>query len=414
VSALIAAVQASQLDVTTALRAGAEHGVIQRSQLRPVLLMIQAGLSVVLLVGSGLFLRSLWKIEHIPLGYDVSRLMTAAVTDGDSPSFDSATFARAAAKIRSIPGVDAVAMSGTPPLEGVMHVQFYTATDSGHGGWMDRPGMNVVSPNYFAVTGLQIVRGRPFADDRSWSVIVNETMARTYWPKQDPLGRYMRINKPDAQCYTVIGVSEDAHRRGVIEQPQAQFYLPEAHPPGANMRAFNILIRSAPARASDVTLAARRVLIDAFPARHPQIRRLEDTIAPAYRPFRLGARLFSAMGILALAVAMLGIYSSVAYDMSQRAHEFGIRFTLGADVRNVMSVGVRRTLAPVAIGVVLGLAVAIVSSKAVATLLYGVSAKDAWVMSIVPTLVAGVAVVAAAIPAYRAARVDPIAALKGE
>jgi predicted permease len=412
VSAFVAGLQASRLDVTTFLKLGAQHGVVQRSRLRSVLLMVQAGLSVVLLVGSGLFLRSLWKIERIPLGYDVSRLTSVGFSEDESPALDATAVSRVAARIRLIPGVDAVAMSGIQPFQGGWRAQFYTATDSGVGNWMDRPSLNVVSPNYFAVTGLPIVRGRTFGDGQSWSVIINEMMARAYWPRQDPLGQCLRINKPDSRCFTVIGVSENAHLRGVIEEPQAQYYLPEAHPPAANMRALTILIRSAPARAPEVIRAARQVLLEAFPAAHPQIARLEDAVAPAYRPFRLGARLFSAMGVLALAVAMLGVYASVAYDTSQRTHEFGIRFALGASLGSVTTAGVRRALAPVGIGVVLGLAVAAASGKAIATFLHGVAPHDAWVMIVVPILVASVAVVAAAIPAQRAARIDPIIALR--
>ena len=187
----------------------------------------------------------------------------------------------------------------------------------------DRPTLIVVSPEYFATTGVRIVRGRSFDASGDWSIVVNETMARQYWPNRDPIGQCMRLAKPSARCYTVIGIAEDVHRARVIEKPDAYFYVPTVHPPGPGMRAFTIAIRAEPSHSGAVVAAARRVLAEEFPGGRPEIQRLEASIAPTYRPFQLGARLFSMLGLLALLVAAVGIYSNVSYTVAQRTHELG-------------------------------------------------------------------------------------------
>jgi predicted permease len=413
VSAALPAIQATRTDITTFLKAGPQHGALERSALRSVLIGAQAALSLVLLVGAGLFLRSVIKIESLKLGYDVPRLTFASFADFGAP--DSVALARAAERIRSVPGVERVALVGNPPLSNVHWLtQFYTATDSGTGDMLDRPSMIVVSPEYFATTGVPIVHGRAFDASGDWSIIVNETMARQYWPRGDALGQCVRIHKPDTRCYTVVGIAKDVHRAQVIEKPGAYFYLPAAHPPGPGMRAFSIVIRADESRSDAVAAATRRVFLEEFPGRRSKVTRMEATIAPAYRPFQLGARLFSMVGLLALVVAAVGIYSNVSYTVAQRTHEFGVRIALGAGLSDVSRVVLSRAITPVGIGVFVGLGIAIAASRLIASLLYDVSPTDVMVYASVSVVMLATAVCAALIPAARASRVDPMVALRAD
>lgn len=414
------AVQASRADLTSFLKAGVREGVVQRSRMRTLLVVLQAALSVVLLVGAGLFVRSLRNVEQIHLGYDVPRLASASVRLPGHEPWDSATAARAAEAVRHVAGVEQVAMATYAPLSGgVLLTRFYTATDSAHGDLARHDMDNVasfmaVSANYFATTGIRIVRGRGFSADPGWSIVVNETMAHEYWPAGDAIGQCIRLNKKESPCYTVVGVAEDAHRRGVIEKPHSHYFVPLAHPAAKGMSGYTMVIRADPARMAGVVAATQRILRAAFPSGVPRVDLVQDAISPAYRPYRLGAALFSAFGILALLVATVGVYSTVSYTVNQRTHEFGVRIALGARLPDVVRAVLQRALGPVLVGVVAGLATAFAASRVIASLLYQVSPTDAFVMATVPLILVATAVAAATIPARRAARVDPVVALRAD
>jgi predicted permease len=416
---LVPAFQVSRPSVTGFLKTGARDGVVQRSWLRPALVATQAALSVVLLVGAALFVSSLRNVEAIRLGYDVSRMASARVMFDDWRSLDSLIFARAAERVRRVPGVEDVALTTYAPMNGgLLFARFYTATDSAGSleGREDSVASLVnVTGNYFRVTGMRIVRGRDFAADPGLSVIVNKAMAQRYWPGGDAIGQCMHFKKRENPCYTVIGIVEDAHRRTVIEPPRAQYYAPLEHNAfGRGMAAFNMLIRAEPQNMGAAIGAARRILLDEFPAGRPMVDRMEDTIAPAYRPFRLGALLFSLFGLLALVVAGVGVYSSVAYAVSQRTHEFGVRIALGATVSHVSHVVLKRALTPVVGGMIVGVGVALAAGRLIASFLYGITPTNAVVFVAVSLVLLIIAVVAAMVPATRAARVDPVIALRAD
>ena len=380
-----------------------------------------------LLVGAGLFLRSVHNIESIRLGYDVSRIAALGPHYDDWRGIDSASLARAADRVRLVPGVEHVALVGEPPMDGGRWLtKIYTTTDSTLGQCDSQescdkePSFIVVSPGFFDVAGVRMLRGRPLTNDLSWSIVVNETMARHFWPHQDAIGQCVRLFVPlngkfgKSRCYTVVGVAENTHRARVVEQPNSYFYVPAAHPPDKGMRAFQILIRAEPARWGSVVAGARRILIEEFPGGRPLITRMEDQLAPTYRPFRLGAWLFSVFGALALMVAILGVYSTSSYIVSQRTQEFGVRIAVGAQVADVLRLVIGEGLRTVAIGTAIGLVLALASGRLVASLLFDVEATDplTLVVAVAVLLLAGV--VAALAPAWRAARVDPVVSLRAD
>jgi len=223
----------------------------------------------------------------------------------------------------------------------------------------------------------------------------------------------VRFEKPEARCNTVIGVVETARWGEVIEESTPQFYLPLANMPfPAQPR--TIAIRVDEAMAPVVSGEIRRVLLDEFPGGDPDIQRMTTGLEPKYRPWRLGATLFSLFGVLALVVAAFGVYSTVSYDVSQRTHEFGVRAALGAQVADIVRCVLRDGVKTVLVGLVAGVLLAMGAGRVVASLLYGVAPRDPLVLAFVAGALMVVAVGAALVPAWRASRADPLLALRNE
>jgi putative ABC transport system permease protein len=241
---------------------------------------------------------------------------------------------------------------------------------------------------------------------------VNEATARLLWPGREALGRCMQFMKPESPCHTVVGVVENARRSSVIETAEPHFYVPIDHPAAGSFGASVLVVRAGAVAAA--TREMRTVLREAFPSAEPTVTPMAQNLEPEYRPWRLGATLFTAFGLLALVVAIVGIYSTVSYGVSQRTHEFGVRIALGARIGDVLRQVVGEGLRTVAIGVVLGVVLALAAGRLVAALLYGVSPSDPLVLLLVPLVLLAVAALAAVVPAWRAARVDPVTALRSE
>ena len=413
---VIPARQSAGTDVTTVLKSRA--GGVRGSRLRAALVISQAALSALLLCGAALFVRSLVNVRSLDLGFNASRLMTATATyDNHSRKDDPTTPARLAElsrRIARIPGVAHVALAATRPIYSISWIKFYAGADS-----MSRefnPTYTVVSPGYFAASGIRLLDGGDFADSRSGqhALIVSETMAKRAWPGRRAIGECMYFGTRGGDCYRVIGIVGDSRESAVIEEAKPKYFLSLSDlPPEAKDWTANYVVLSAdPARAGAITSAIRSLIREEFPGGIPSIVRLSDYLAPQYRPWELGAKLFTAFGILALVVAVIGIYSTTSYGVQQRVHEFGVRIALGARAVDVVRLVVGEGTRIVAIGVVVGIALAVAAGRFVAALLYGVTPNDPLTALTVGAclLVAGMA--AAIVPAWRAARVDPAATLK--
>jgi putative ABC transport system permease protein len=417
---IVPAAQSGSMELTTVLKTGARDGYGRRSRLRSVLVLAQVALSVMLLVGAVLFVRSLSNVRALDLGFDASRLMFARVEfESPEPRRDSlspARLAEAADRLRSAPGVQATALTAMRPLSGFSIESFYPEADTiAHKKPM---GMYwAVSPDYFAAAGTRIVAGSGFPNAVGAatppSVIVNTAMADALWPGESPLGRCVRFEKPDARCNTIIGVVETARWGRVIEEATPQFYLPLANMP-FRARARTIAVRADAAMAPAVIRDVHQVLSELFPGGEPVIRRMSDVLEPHYRPWRLGATLFSLFGILAGIVAALGVYSTVSYNVSQRTHEFGVRMALGAQIGHVVRHVLGEGLRTVVLGVVVGVGLSLAAGRLVSALLYGVTPRDPVALTVVAALLLGVATAAALVPAWRASRVDPLTALRAD
>jgi putative ABC transport system permease protein len=422
--------QTSRADVAESLRSGGRDVTTTGGRLRSTLLATQVALTLVLLVGAGLFVRSLRNAEGLDYGLDLEHLLIADVdvrtgemSRTDSPGGpndpQSALYLRLLQRIQANPAVASAAVSvGTP--YGWSH-----ATDLRVAGLDSLPHVpsggpyfNAVSADYFTTVGTRILLGRGFtaADEVQGAprvAVVGRTFARLVWPGRSPIGQCLYVGGDDSSCVVVVGVAADARSRGVTEDLTLFYYVPFGQhlvSPPIN----GLLIRThGPARLveGDVQHA-----LQTAEAGIPYVRveSLIERIAPEWRSWRLGATMFSAFGLLALAIASLGLYAVTAYGVTQRVQEIGVRIALGAQRRDVVRLAVAQAARAGAVGAVAGLAGAVIVSRALGALLFDVAPSDpASVLAAVTTLLV-VTAVAAWIPARRAAGVDPMEALRTE
>ncbi len=423
VAGIVPALQASNPRLTTALKAGAREGVHHRSRLRRGLVVAQAALSVVLLVGAALFVRSLQNVQNLDIGFDADRLLFGEVAFDEGmalpPATIGATMRGIASRLETHPGVEAVARASMQPMRGISFVTWFSGADSSGSVVQPAPTMQAVSRRFFETAGITILRGTGFtgadADGVHAEVIVNDAMARQLWTEREVLGQCVRFVSRERPCYTVVGVVENVRRDRVIEEaPQPQYYLPLGNLPTGSWSGSTIIVRASPEAAEAVSIELRSALAAAFPAGYPSVTPMTENLAPEYRPWRLGATLFTAFGSLALVVAVVGIYSTVSYGVSQRTHEFGVRIALGARVRDVLRLVLGEGVRTVAIGILVGIVLALAAARLISALLYGVQPSDPAVLLVVAATLLLFAVLAALLPAWRAARVDPVKALREE
>jgi len=368
--------------------------------------------------------RSLRHVRAIDIGYDSRQLLfaSAAPLDDDTARQReiSAALPDLAARLDNLPDVERTALAMVPPMWGFSFEDlFIPGRDSLQSvGPFGQPIVSFVSPGYFAATGMRIRRGRGFAaSDRPGAeqvVVVNELMARSYWPKGDALGSCIMLEQRSAPCRRIVGIVTDAHINQVTEQPAPAYFVPLAQAPAGN-KPGTIIVR---ARAGQVQ-AARVAVIREMKNRLgtdvvPQVIPMEAVLAANFHKWQLGATLFSVAGLLALVVAAVGIYSTIAYVVGQRRHEIGVRIALGAQGAHVARVVIAQGVKVVIVGVVIGIAVALALGKLVASLLYGVTAHDPVVLGAVAAVLVIVAIAACLVPAWRAARVDPMETLRAE
>jgi putative ABC transport system permease protein len=316
---------------------------------------------------------------------------------------------------REVPGVTHATLAASIPFW----------SNEGRGLWV--PGVDSIrtkgrfilqagSPEYFATTGTRIVRGRAFdATDRAGSppvVVVSEGMARAIWPRDDALGKCVRIGADTAPCTTVVGVAEEMRIRSLTDQREYAYYIPASQYDNPMSPQLFVRVRG---NAADLADEVRRRLQREMPgAAYAITMTLDRLIDPTRRAWKFGATMFVAFGGLALVLAAIGLYSLIAYDVAQRTQELGVRLALGASVSDVvklvMSSGVRLVL----VGVVLGGGLAFWGSKWMEGLMFRQSPRDPLVFGIVALVLLAVALLASSGPALRASRVDPNVALRGE
>ena len=407
-------------DLAPALRGGSRGGVATRSRLRGGLLVMQAALSVALLIGASLFVLSLDHVKRYPLGYD-DRNVLVVFANMRGQAIDSVgrlVLRRdLLARAQATPGVSSAAVVTSIPLMSTSSTRFYVpGIDSV--GRLGRFTYQVTTPDYFRAFGTRIVRGRGFIDrDRDGSelvVIVSESMAKTLWPSREALGQCIKVRSETAPCRTVVGIADD-----IVQEPaQLQatnrnaYYLPLGQ-----FQPQNSVYLIAKMQGDAVSQAEllRQSLQSVMPGQaYLTVRPMELAVSGTQRSWRLGANLFVVLGGLALIVAAIGLYGAIGYDVTQRMHELGVRVALGAQSRDILGLVVLQGTRIAIAGVIIGSALAAFASRWVEPLLFQQSARDPLVYAGVAALMLLVALAACAVPARRAAGADPNSALRSE
>jgi predicted permease len=431
VAGVVPALRASRTDLTTSLKSGSREGGAVRSRLRGGLVVTQAALSVALLAGAGLFLASLHEVHSIDVGYDIDRLVYGTVLFRDPQNRDveywqnnraaelSKGLADVADRLRGDPEIDGTALASSPPMDG------YAAYAISRRDGSPLPPINnhapaliAAQPSYFAVAGVKLLRGRLLteSDERAPSLVlvINETAARTYWPGGDPIGDCLRIRAAGkSDCAMIVGIVRNSHLGNIVEPPTPEMFAPilsnfQAHP-------GYLVVRAAAGHVAAARATLRRELAKQFQnAEPPYVRSAAEVREPELRPWRLGAALFSIFGVLALIVASIGVYCTLAYEVGQRLHEMGVRIALGARrgeiVRLVLGYGMRSLV----IGVAGGLVVTLLLGRLVASMLYETQPTNPVVLGTAAAALLVTGLLGSLVPAWRAMRVDPVVALRAD
>jgi len=419
---LAPALFAGRDDLAATLKSGAREGTYQRSNARAALLVIQGALSVALLVGAGLFVRSLNNVRGLRLGYDIDPLLLVQWERRGTPidSIGQVTLRR---RLRE----RALARPDVERGAWVISAAFASGTSILN---IAVPGIDSVSrrgrftyqagsADYFATIGTRIIRGRSFTDaDRLGAprvLVVSEAMAATLWPGRDALGQCVRLSwrspRVDTMpCTTVIGVAENVVHDPVADLP-LRYYVPEEQFDFGARWLLLRMRRDPAAAAEDVRRDLQAVMPGQSLVTVQPARNLVDAKA---RSWLVGATMFVGFGVLALVVAGVGLYGVIAYTVAQRMHELGVRIALGAQGRDVVRLVVGQGISFAMAGVVVGLAVALFAARWIQPLLFKQSARDPLTYAGVSGLIVLVAVVASAAPAFRATRADPNTALRSD
>ncbi|HSL71963.1 MAG TPA: FtsX-like permease family protein, partial [Longimicrobiales bacterium] len=404
-------------DLARSLRGGVRGGVSQGTRMRGALLVVQATLSVALLVGAALFVRSLQAVQALPLGYDADRvLMVRRVANGMlfNDSAQRALRHQLMATALSIPVVESAAWATSAPfLSTGSTTLFVSGIDS-----VARLGAfsnQMTTPDYFRTMGTRILRGRGFsADDRLGApgvAVVSQSMADVLWPGRNAIGQCFRMRSDTVPCTTVVGIAEDMLQREMTGA-RYHYYIPIDQQTRSAGNWMLLRLRTDPAAEAETI---RRTLQSVMPGTsYLSVRPLRAEVQFAQQSWRMGAVMFLAFGLLALVVEAIGLYGVIAYSVTERMHEWGVRAALGARRSDILRLVVGQSVRFAAAGATLGLLIAFLASRWIQPLLFQQSARDPWIYGCVGTLLIAVALIGGGLPALRAARVDPNSALRAE
>jgi predicted permease len=420
----IPALQASRPDLVPALKDQTSGSGSRGSRLQAALVSAQVAVCLVLLIGAGLFIRGLMNALETDLGFRPAGAVAVSVNLGpqgyeleQARSFYSELLERT----RGLSGVSAAALAMVVPVNpGGMRT---TVLPQGYEPAADEDmeiDVNLVSPGYFRTLGIPLLSGRGFeASDRSDAprvAVVNETWVDRFWPGQEPVGRTIRFG-PDEDPVPVVGVVAEGRYRSLDEEPRPYIYLPlDQGFDVAGMRTLNLVARAADDLPAASLAPAIRREVHSLDPQVPvfAVRTVETQVRELLLPQRMGMTLLALLGFVALTLASLGIYGIVAYSVTQRTAEIGLRAALGARPSQVVRMVVRGSMVPVLLGLAIGLWAAGLLSETAASFLYGISPTDPLTFATVAALLLLVGLAASYLPARRAAAVDPARVLRHE
>ena len=425
---VIPALQSLRCNVNESLKEGGRGFSIGPSghRTRSTLVIVESALAFVLVIGAGLMIKSFWHLLEANPGFHPDHLLTLRIklpTDAKSseyrePRQQAATFQRFLASVEAVPGIQSAAFAEIVPLSqddmdmGYFVVQEDPALPPGEHLAAD---YRDITPNYFATMGIPLIAGRSFSEqdnlDRPRVVVIDEMLARRFFPKQDPIGKHLQIPDATRPSREIVGVVGGVRDTGFDQQPRTTIYFPSLQSPDQTM---SLVLRTT--LPPSAVLPAIKNAIWSVDKNQPvfAVRSMDEIISGIVSAQRLAFLLLGVFAFLALALAAIGIYGVTSYLVSERTHEIGVRIALGAQRSDVSHLVLGHGARLAGIGVIGGVVAAFALTRLLSSLLFGVSATDPLTFVVVAILLTLIALAACYIPARRAMRVDPVVALRCE
>jgi predicted permease len=420
------AIKAGRSGPLDALRGTSRAGGGRSRKVRAGLVILEVASSVVLLVGSGLLIRAVARVQAIDPGFRAENVVTLK-TVLPMPKYDSVEtrthfYKRVLDGVRALPGVQAVGyVTGLPLVMrgGIRSIVVPGITEPGND--RETASIRYVSGEYFETLRIPLVRGRQFDEsdvtDGIQVAIVSETFAKRYWPNEDPVGKRFQIGVQQPEERTIVGVVGDIHVRGLERQSEPQFYLPATQPGDANVGGFmpkDLVVRTSVPPMSLVGTIKGVIRNADVEQSVSNVRPLASIIAEETAPRVTQLRILMVLSVIALLIAAVGIHGLLAFTVSMRLHELGVRRALGAPVQGIIGLVLREGLVLAGVGITIGVFVAYAAARTMGAILAGVQPQDPLTIGVAATLCFTIAIVSCLRPARNAARVDPLSALRAE
>ncbi|MFL6312678.1 MAG: ABC transporter permease [Terriglobales bacterium] len=419
----------SQSNVNETLKQGGRSGDTGGNSTRSVLVVCEVALSLVLLAGAGLMIRSLWNLRGANPGFDSSNLLTMAVPMPENryktPAENINFWNQVLERVRALPGVDSAGTADDLPLQGGSH-QPIAIEGRPVVPMAEQPEVDVrvISTGYLKAMRIPVLRGRDFNENDSLGrqdvMLISEAMAKQFWPGESAVGKRLTLTFFPNRVREIVGVVRNVKLDGLDQtEPNATIYTPLAQllpPTPEEWRSFggNLVVRTS-SQPENIAASVTRAIHDIDPQQSvTDVMTMEGLMSESIAPQRLNMLLLATFAGLALALAAIGIYSVLSYAVRRRVREIGIRMALGAQIRDVLRLVVFEGMKPALVGMVIGLTGAMLLGRVLAKLVFGVKTTDPATFAAVSTLLMAVALLATAVPAYRATRVDPMRTLRDE
>lgn len=412
---LMPALQASRSNPNEFLKEGERGTTANRGRTRSALVVAEIGLSLVLLVGAGLLVKSFARLMDVNPGFAPDHLLTfnLALPPSTDPARQLAFYQQALERLQALPGVQSVGAVSRLPLAGGNSSRSFNVPGGEKGYEAD---IRVSTPEYLRTMGIPLLKGRSFNESDLGSslnlAVVNDALASTVFPGQDPVGKQLVHFGPDNLTLQIIGVVGNVRHVGLEAAPHSEIYqvLGQAQWPS-----MFVAIRSATTDPTSLTLAAQNVVLGVnkdVPLAN--VRTMQDVIANSVQPRRFSMLLLAIFAALAMLLAAIGLYGVMSYSVAQRTKEIGIRMALGARRPDVLALVVKQGMALVLLGIAVGTLLSLAMTRLISGMLFGIAATDPWTFAVVVALLGTVAFLANYLPARRASKVDPMVALRYE